>query len=331
MHVPVYIAAPGCAVPSDTAVRKTPPQFMLKVTFYRHVRTLMPWPSVGGNFSVASLCAAVEKLFSLTTSEASELMLWYKDDKGDRCTLTDVTLDDALILATRSNFVIRIFCGFGRASQHLSLDTDGCDSVDVAEEVPLTPPSCTDVADQTLMVYRKRGSDDTDQVEDELEGIQLLPAQTEQLRIVQQNVASYDQEQFRSFGGSCVDHSDIMRSMVPMEETPLSPVEEVRFVPSSQHQEAFHEVGEVHATINTHLAKLQGRGAQDVEEKRSTTRGATSISIDTHQRFSHGIGVMHGMAAEVYSLAKQSSHELSMPLQGVFGRGFRHITKIVFK
>mmetsp|Transcript_113243 Transcript_113243/g.331017 ORF Transcript_113243/g.331017 Transcript_113243/m.331017 type:complete len:164 (-) Transcript_113243:126-617(-) len=90
---------------------------------------------------LASIRSAVAALFDLTPVEAQKLSLQYEDDEGDVCTLTDITLPDALSLAERSRRTLRLHSSRGGSHVHVATKaavavkaSTRCTRVDEAEE-----------------------------------------------------------------------------------------------------------------------------------------------------------------------------------------------------
>lgn len=79
----------------------------LKVEFQGERRRLKDWVPVGEEPTVTLVRSGVAVLFDM--SPELELKLQYKDNEGEVCTLTDMTLPDALCLAVESR-TLRIVC-----------------------------------------------------------------------------------------------------------------------------------------------------------------------------------------------------------------------------
>mmetsp|Transcript_39190 Transcript_39190/g.124573 ORF Transcript_39190/g.124573 Transcript_39190/m.124573 type:complete len:339 (-) Transcript_39190:215-1231(-) len=85
----------------------------LKVELNGELRRLRHWPAEGQEVTVAAVRAAIGRLYNLDSEASAMLVLKYKDDEGDVCTLTEHTLPDALFLATKSARTLRLMCALG--------------------------------------------------------------------------------------------------------------------------------------------------------------------------------------------------------------------------
>jgi hypothetical protein len=80
----------------------------LKIDMQGEVRRLREWPGVGTEPSVEIMRSAISSLFDLNPEQEKALRIQYQDDEGDRCTLIDASLSDALTLASTSG-VLRLW------------------------------------------------------------------------------------------------------------------------------------------------------------------------------------------------------------------------------
>lgn len=80
----------------------------LKVEFQGERRRLKDWVPVGEEPTVTLVCSGAALLFDM--SPELELKLQYKDNEGEVCTLTDMTLPDALCLAVESRTLRVMVC-----------------------------------------------------------------------------------------------------------------------------------------------------------------------------------------------------------------------------
>merc|ERR1712137_576516 len=71
------------------------------------------WPVGGGDAPEWSVLAAVRMMYDLSETQAKTLILRYKDNDGDMCTLTELTLPDAIVFAQNNGNVLRLAASHG--------------------------------------------------------------------------------------------------------------------------------------------------------------------------------------------------------------------------
>jgi len=82
----------------------------LKVEFQGERRRLKDWVPMGEEPTVALVCSGAVLLFEIPSCNDKALKLQYRDNDGEVCTLTDMTLPDALCLAVESRTLRVMVC-----------------------------------------------------------------------------------------------------------------------------------------------------------------------------------------------------------------------------
>merc|ERR1712007_125928 len=77
------------------------------------IRRYRGWPVGEGDAHEWSVLAAVRTMYDLSETQAKSLILRYKDNEDDMCTLTELTLPDALVFAQNSGNVLRLAVSHG--------------------------------------------------------------------------------------------------------------------------------------------------------------------------------------------------------------------------
>lgn len=131
----------------------------LKIEFGCDVRRIREWPDNVAEPSIEHLRAAVCSLFELNGEQVDRLLLTYRDDDGDSCTLVATTLMDALDFASKRG-VLRITA----SCPHREVDMESLHSWESAESDQNRP------AADVLNAERRQGS--TPPMLEDVQGIQ---------------------------------------------------------------------------------------------------------------------------------------------------------------
>merc|ERR1712196_341840 len=113
---------------------KTSGPYTLKVDFDGDIRRYKGWPVGEGDACEWSVLAAVRMMYDLSEKQAKTLVLRYKDNDGDMCTLTELTLPDALGFARSSGNVLRVAASRGPLPSSTAAENSSVEATDISFE-----------------------------------------------------------------------------------------------------------------------------------------------------------------------------------------------------